>query len=51
MGLWSYSQLTTLHPAFIKLRFSKFVALASHGCLLARQIGWQIIQPPDPLSR
>jgi len=51
MGLWSYSQLTTLHPAFIKLRFSKFVALASHGCLLARQIGWQIVQPPDLLSR
>src|SRR5436305_2603604 len=36
MGLWSYSQLTSLHPAFIKLPLSKFVAPGSRGCLLPK---------------
>jgi hypothetical protein len=36
MGLWSYSQLTSLHLAFIKLPLSKFVAPESRGCLLPK---------------
>jgi hypothetical protein len=36
MGLWSYSQLTSLHLAFIKLRLSQFVALVSHRYLLPK---------------
>jgi hypothetical protein len=36
MGLWSYSQLTSLHLAFIKLPLSEFVATESRGCLLPK---------------
>jgi len=36
MGLWSYSQLTCLHLAFIKLPLSKFVAPELRGCLLPK---------------
>ena len=36
MGLWSYSQLTSLHLAFIKLPLSKFVAPELRGCLLPK---------------
>ena len=36
MGLWSYSQLTSLHLAFIKLLLSKFVAPESRGRLLPK---------------
>ena len=36
MGLWSYSKLTSLHLAFIKLPLSKFVAPESRGCLLPK---------------
>ena len=38
MGLSSYSELTSLHRAFIKLPLSKFVAPESRGCLLQSQI-------------
>src|SRR5437016_13410060 len=44
MGPWSYSQLTSLHLAFIKLPLSKFVAPESRGCLLPSHFTDKLVQ-------
>ena len=51
MGLWSYSQLTSLHLAFIKLPLSKFVAPESRGCLLTAKFTDKLTQrSPRPFA-
>ena len=51
MGPWSYSQLTSLHLAFIKLPLSKFVAPESRGCLLPSHFTDKLIQrSPHPFA-